>query len=84
MARGLLSMLVAATVLAACRAPVAQGPVGPDAVGMSQLAFEPAARTIPVGTRIEFVNDRSRAGAAALPAGHAVLRWHRRPPLRGR
>ncbi|MEA2686000.1 MAG: Copper binding protein plastocyanin/azurin family [Actinomycetota bacterium] len=33
----------------------------PDAIRMEHLAFAPASRTIPAGTRLEFVNNGSRA-----------------------
>jgi len=75
MARALLSTLLAGTILAGCAHPAPTGgPVAPDAVGMSLLAFEPAARTVPVGTRIEFVNGGSRAVHVLVPGEDAQRR----------
>jgi len=54
-------LLLLATGLSACGAQAAAGPRSADSISMDQLSFKPAARTIPAGATLEFVNDGSRA-----------------------
>ena len=62
MRKTLLPLLfVLGTVLSACGPHPGGGSAPPDAIGMDQLSFTPPSRTISSGTKMEFVNDGSRA-----------------------
>lgn len=61
MGKRLLPMLLLAVTLCACGAQSDPAPASPDAVGMDEHAFTTASRTIERGTRMEFVNNGSRA-----------------------
>lgn len=61
MRRLLLPLVLLGAALTACAPQAASGPRSPDAIGMDELTFRPAAHTIPAGTTVEFVNDGSRA-----------------------
>lgn len=71
MGRHLLAALLLGAGLTACRPQAGSGPASPDAIGMEELSFTPPSKTIPAGTRIEFVNDGSRALHVLVPGDDA-------------
>ncbi|MEA2827271.1 MAG: hypothetical protein QOG43_1710 [Actinomycetota bacterium] len=63
-------LVVTAVLLTGCGGGAGGGAaVSADAIRMDHLAFAPSSRTIPAGTRLEFVNTGSRA-LHVLVAGH--------------
>jgi plastocyanin len=64
------SLVVTAFLLTGCGVHAGGGPAASaDAIRMDHLSFAPSSRTIPAGSRLEFVNTGSRA-LHVLVTGH--------------